>query len=135
MAVSVYKVKWDKNMSVGNAELDEQHKLFFEFTNNLLLNYDNKNDKNEVLKTINSLVDFSVYHFDFEEDFLREMNYPHLDRHIDLHNSFRARVDKFKEELSKGNEEVMDKIIIYLIRWIKEHTYVEDLDYKNYIES
>ena len=133
MAVSVYKVKWDKDMSVGNTELDEQHRLFFEFTNNLLLNYDRKNDEKEVLKAINSLVDFSIYHFDFEEEFLREMNYPHLERHVILHNTFRDKVEEFKAELTKGNGGVMDDIIIYLIQWIKEHTYVEDLDYKNYL--
>ena len=135
MAVSVYKVKWNKNMSVDDGELDEQHKLFFEFTNNLLLNYENKNDKGAVLKAINSLVDFSIYHFNYEEEFLRQNNYPYLDRHIALHNTFRNNIEKFQKELESDDGTVMDRIIIYLIAWIKEHTYIEDLDYKKYLNS
>ena len=135
MAVSVYKVKWNKSISVGDNELDEQHKLFFEFTNELLLNYENKNNPTAVLKAINSLVDFSLYHFKYEEEFLKEKNYPHLQKHIELHDSFRKKVKAFRVELDGGDLTVMDRIIIYLITWIKQHTYVEDLDYKNYLNT
>jgi len=135
MAVSVYKVKWDKSLSLGDKELDEQHELFFQFTNELLLNYEDKNNPEAISKVINSLIDFSVYHFSYEEEFLRKNNYPNLERHIALHNSFRDKVKEFKDDLQDGDSKVMDKIIIYLINWIKQHTYVEDLDYKNYLHS
>jgi hemerythrin-like metal-binding protein len=133
MAVLTCKVKWTKDLSIENNELDEQHMRLFEFTNNLLLCYDSKDDRSVVLRAINSLVDFSIYHFEHEEDVLRERGYPDLERHIDLHDKFRTRISQFKEQLDNGELNVLDDMIIYLIDWVKEHITVEDLDYKKYM--
>ena len=132
MAVSAFKVKWDKSISVDNKELDEQHIRLFEFTNNLLQKYHEKSDYDVVLSALNSLVDFSIYHFKHEEYILKERGYPKIENHIKLHDSFRDKIVEFKTLLESGDEEVMDVIIIYLIDWIKNHTHVEDIDYKEF---
>jgi len=135
MVVSAFKVQWDKNISVDDNELDEQHVRLFEFTNNLLLKYHEKNDYEVVLVALNSLVDFSVYHFEYEEYILKERGYPKLESHMKLHDDFRKKIADFRMSLDSGNENVMDRVIIYLIDWIKNHTHVEDLDYKNYMQN
>ena len=131
MAISTSKLKWDKSLSVEDKELDEQHIRLLEFTNNLLYHYDGKDDPIAILKAIDSLVDFCTFHFDYEEDILRQRDYPYLDRHILLHEEFRTKVRDFKTKLNQGEENVMDQMIIYLISWIKDHS-KEDLDYKNH---
>jgi len=133
MAVSTCKVKWDKSMSVEDTELDEQHIRLLEFTNKLLLSYSDKDDDSVVLNAINSLVDYSYYHFKYEEEVMKERGYPYLERHIELHNGFRTKIDKFKKKLGEGDGDVMDHLILYLISWAKNHMVVEDLDYKNYM--
>ena len=132
MAVSTFKVKWDKSISVDDNELDEQHIRLFEFANSLLLKYHEKSDYEVVLRAINSLVDFSIYHFKYEEDILKKRGYPNIDNHIKLHDNFRKKIAGFKARLDNDDAGVMDSIIIYLIDWIKHHTHVEDLDYKNF---
>ena len=133
MAVSTLKVKWDKSISVDNVELDEQHIRLLEFTNNLLLHYHEKESPEIIQKAISSLVDYCEYHFRYEELILKERGYPDLERHIDLHDRFRAKVADFQNDLNNRDASVLDNIIIYLISWIKEHTSVEDQDYKNYV--
>ena len=135
MSVLACKVKWSKEISVDNVELDEQHSRLFEFTNSLLLHYDNKDNDSVVLEAINSLVDFSIYHFDFEEEVLKDRGYKDLDKHKIQHDNFRKKVALFKQNLENGEDDVMDKMIIYLIKWIKEHISVEDLEYKKHMSK
>ena len=135
MAVSTLKVQWDKSISVDNNELDEQHIRIFEFVNELLSKYHQKSDYEVVLKALNSLVDYSVYHFSYEEYILKERGYPKIDAHVKLHDNFKNKISGFLSRLNSGDKDVMDGMIIYLIDWIKNHTHVEDLDYKNHMQN
>jgi len=120
-------------MSVENTELDEQHIRLLQFTNDLLLSYSEKDDDSVVLNAINSLIDYSYYHFEYEEEIMRGRGYPDIERHIKLHNGFRSKINKLKKRFDKGDKNVMDHLILYLISWIKNHMVIEDLDYKNYM--
>lgn len=131
MTISTNKLKWDKSISVDDNELDEQHIRLIEFTNDLLLCYEDKEDSSVVLAALNSLVNYCTFHFDYEEGILKSREYPKLDEHIVLHDRFRSKVKYFKDKLNEGDKTVMDQMIIYLIYWIKEHTSVEDIAYKN----
>ena len=133
MTVVASKLKWDESLSVEDKELDEQHIRLLKFTNDLLLNYNDKDDPVVVLAAIDSLVDYCAFHFDYEEEILKQRGYPKLEEHIVLHDGFRTKVKYFMAKLDEGDKSVMDYMIIYLISWIKEHTHVEDLDYKNYM--
>lgn len=133
MTISTRKLRWDKDISVDDKELDEQHIRLLEFTNNLLLHYNDKEDTAVVLSALDSLVNYCIFHFEYEEEILKKRGYPKLEEHIKLHDGFRDKVRVFKDKFNEGDKSVMDQMIIYLIAWIKGHTSVEDIAYKKYI--
>jgi hemerythrin len=86
-----------------------------------------------VNESLDVLVEYCVEHFEYEENILKSRNYPKLDSHIKAHEDFKEKIDFFRKSASNGNGNIIDSMIIYLIGWIKNHTYYDDLDYKNYL--
>ncbi len=132
MISSISNMSFNSIESIDNKELDEQHSRLIEFTNNLILNYD-REENIEVVSAIDSLVDYTIYHFKFEEEMLKQKGYPNLERHKVLHEIFRKKVASLRKKIEGGDKDVVDQMILFLRSWIKHHISVEDVDYKKYL--
>jgi hemerythrin len=121
-------VTWNKSMSVNVKILDKQHKALvatINKANKLLINNANKSDISIVLK---ELIDYVYKHFETEEKYFQEFNYPKAKEHINQHNKFAYKVAKFQEDYLNNKTDFTQSLIDYLDTWIKEH--VQDLDQK-----
>lgn len=105
-------------------EIDKQHKNIFKYLNSIYeYNKINQGDK-EVIKKVNSLLDFIFQHFDFEEALIDKYNPPHGEDHKKEHDIFKERIkgifEKFGDssyaltfELCKFVKEFYPKHIIF----------------------
>ena len=132
MITSISNMSFNSIESIDDKELDEQHSKLIEFTNNLILNYD-REENIEVISAIDSLVNYAIYHFKFEEEMLKQKGYPDLEKHKVLHDIFRNKVDSLRKKIEGGDKDVIDQMILFLRSWIKHHISIEDVDYKKYL--
>ena len=56
-------VNWDKSLSTGIDEIDEQHKEFIGYINQLEELVDKKYDKDKAVKIVKDLYDYAKHHF------------------------------------------------------------------------
>ncbi|MCW8935917.1 MAG: hemerythrin family protein [Gammaproteobacteria bacterium] len=119
------KLVWKEDeYSVGNAEMDEQHKLIFTIINELFANESSKS-KMEVLT---ELIDYSNVHFSSEEDMLNDTSYAERFDHALLHDEYNKRLVYFLDHIDDIDiEEIYD----YARLWWSSHVLVEDMKYKN----
>lgn len=115
------RIEWNEGYSIQNAEIDEQHKKLFEILN--LLSDKFKNASNEVPldSIIDSLVDYTKFHFSTEEEKMEKYKYPEFVLHKSKHKHFTDKVMEIKEKHDNGEVYIKLQIYIYLRDWLINH--------------
>lgn len=128
-------IKWSNEYLLGVEIIDEQHKELFRIAGDaydLLKNefYFDKYDR--VVKLIEELKQYAVFHFETEEKYMLEIGYKKLFSHKIIHNDF---VEKFNsidlEKMDDNQEEYLTSIIQFVVDWIEQHILKMDRQYLN----
>ena len=82
------KFQWTQDMSVHNDVIDAQHKELFEKLSEVLQKIIADDYDNAVDDMVNFFEKYMNGHLVYEEAYLREMNYPHLEEHHQQHEVF-----------------------------------------------
>lgn len=116
-------LEWSQSLSVGNGEIDCQHKELFVRVNKLIEAMEQKKGKEEIGKVISFLENYVIEHFGLEEKYMSAINYPKLTYHRLQHADFKSKFNMIKkkyEENGPGLETVVH-IHNYLGKWLMEH--------------
>lgn len=123
-------MEWDKTMSVGVEELDEQHRKLIDLINEA---YEaiQTHDEHAMTSLIAKMRDYANLHFKTEEEYLKEYNYPDFQAHKFHHVKFNNDVDEFqRKQFQRTN---LSQIFVYLSRWLTSHIMNEDKKYSAYM--
>ena len=124
-------IKWTPELSLEHSLIDEQHQNLFDIVNLFIKNIGV--DREFIKKTLLDLKTYTELHFSEEEAILAKRNYPGLEDHKFEHRFFIRRISKFCKEVIDENKELSEKMLEFLIDWIKHHIFEEDQDYKKYL--
>ena len=111
---------WNDSFSVNVREIDLQHQRLIEMLNEF---YDHVSaDSEQALRTLlNSLVEYTQYHFSTEEKYFVKFGYPEAKSHTDTHRMFTNKVLDVKSRLEKGRFVVSVEITNFLKDWLTHH--------------
>lgn len=130
------KILWSDSYSVGNKELDSQHKELFNIINKLNTLIDKEITGNSISKLLIDMSNYVEIHFRTEERLLEEINYPGYHDQMNSHEDFILKtIDLF--DTYNTDPEAIDLVEInnYLFNWLSEHILKEDMMYKEYFEK
>ncbi|HUL57866.1 MAG TPA: hemerythrin family protein [Anaeromyxobacteraceae bacterium] len=115
-------LQWTPALSVGNADIDEQHQELFRRAERLILAL-RSGDRSEVEPLVGYLTDYVVSHFEAEERLMRESRFPGLAEHKAAHEGFRREFhDLFLDFRRKGATALVAlSLHNWLAAWLKEH--------------
>lgn len=120
---------WYKSYSVGNEELDKHHKALFDMMNRLYENCLDKDKTNCLAPIVEELLSYSNYHFSAEEQYMRDLGYKDIDKHIMEHRAFTQRTLPLQSIGDKGDIELTKELIVFLGNWLLHHVMEEDKKY------
>ena len=119
----------------GIESIDQEHSRLFELaqeTQDLLtdpLVYDKTENLNSL---ISELIDYTKTHFAHEEAFMRSIHYAEIDSHMVLHRKFEDNLMQFDpdclEDVDNQNE-IVEKLLGFLITWLIDHIQRMDMQY------
>jgi hemerythrin-like metal-binding protein len=124
-------IQWVDEYSVGNKEIDEQHKVLFSMINDFF-HQDNKEAAIMLFQSLSSYIDL---HFEAEENLLRQINYPDTEEHINKHDELREKFQLLRGKLDDYDLDVHHKIAMFLYNWLAKHILKADMEYKFYALS
>jgi hemerythrin-like metal-binding protein len=124
-------IQWIPEYSVGNREMDEQHKILFDMINEFF----HQDNKQTVIATFQNLSSYIDLHFEAEENLLRQINYPNTAEHIKKHGELRDKFHLLQQSLENYNITTHHKISTFLYSWLSSHILKSDMDYKTYALS
>lgn len=120
----------------GIEAIDKEHARLFELaqeTHGLLYN-DLLQDKTDgLVHLISELINYTRTHFSHEEEYLRSINYPHIQAHIAQHRHFEDQLMAFDidsvENDFEGQDETVENLLDFLVNWLVSHILKVDMMY------
>jgi len=128
-------IHWDESYSVSINEIDQQHQKLINMTNRLneaLLHGKGQAESEQILA---ELVDYSSYHFQTEERYFKEFDYPGAASHIKEHEKFIERVNNMNRKAKEGNPALFVELMTFLGNWIINHIQGTDFLYVDFFKQ
>ncbi|HLC87014.1 MAG TPA: bacteriohemerythrin [Candidatus Nanoarchaeia archaeon] len=141
------KIEWAQEMSVGDETIDNQHKRLLSQLNEMKEELSSWGgvDVDPIRRTIDFFEKYAYEHLDYEEEYMKEHNYPGLDKHKKIHDSFRKYFEDFKQKFStmytSGSlftgyiKALLTEAEEFLADWWINHILKEDHKYAVYIKT
>lgn len=121
-------LKWSDEFNLGIDQIDNEHKsLFDHFEKLYALMHESKGHEfyNELITFLTNYVDT---HFAHEENFQKQIKYPLLEKHSNIHDSFKRQLKTFikTNDQTKINDLELIHLSLFLKNWLLHHILIED---------
>ena len=126
-------LQWNDVLATGITTIDNQHKRLLLLANELGGAIE-RGDVEIVEHVLKDLVDYTVYHFSFEEELMEKAGYAALPLHQRVHQLFTARIPQFQQRYEAG-EDVLEELHSMLVNWLLNHIQNEDRDYAESVRA
>lgn len=131
-------IDWSEQYEVGIELIDSDHQKLVGLLNQVVSAANFHMGDNYLRGVIGELIDYTKYHFEREENLMKENGYPDLEAHIDQHKSMIEQVDQFHARIEKspncGDNVCMD-IHLFLKSWLLNHITHTDKEAARYLSS
>ena len=122
-------IEWDSSFNTGVVTFDKQHLKLVEIVNRIYQAIKENRTQNELETILNELVDYTVYHFDSEENAFKKFNYKDYEKHRNIHEALKGQVLKFMNDYKSGKTNIGFNLMEFLKSWLLNHIKVEDKKY------
>lgn len=129
------ETKWEEIFSVGNADIDRQHREFLDSVNALYLAIINFCSKEEVTQRLELIRDEALKHFKFEEDYLQSIKYPGLAHHKREHDAIIKKMNLCIEKTKNYQGKVRDIWAVRMKLELMDHMMLHDAEYAEFSRS
>ena len=131
---------WDEEFSVGVARIDRQHRELFRIGGELVVAMKNisqgLDEYDHVRELLAELSDYTVYHFEAEEELMEKHGFPELDSHQKIHNLFIGRLEDIDlAEMDRDQEKFLNELLNFVADWVENHILQEDARYADYFSG
>ncbi len=118
-------VSWKESYSVGNEEIDCEHKVFVTIIQRIHESV-RDGDHRRVARLFAELVKYADFHFLSEENIMHDVGYPEADAHRAEHCKLLATL-RSKLDGIRAGKEVVAEIVPFVLEWFVSHTTKRDL--------
>ncbi|MCK9238620.1 MAG: bacteriohemerythrin [Thiopseudomonas sp.] len=113
--------------------IDNQHRRIVDYIN-ALHDASLTQNRGEIAKVLEQLVEYTLSHFAFEEEMQAEAGYPFVKAHQKVHQLFVRRVSEFKQRFERG-EDIAEPLLSLLRTWLINHIRRDDADYVDLVKK
>lgn len=122
-------LEWNDSFSVGVTEIEAQHKNLVSYLNDLHFAMTQGKGNTILQSLLARLVDYTKTHFENEEKYMKQWNYPGYIYHKGEHDAFVKKVADFKTKFEAGQTTLSIDILIFLKEWVFNHILGTDKKY------
>lgn len=122
-------IKWTDKLSIGVSAIDQQHRRWLHFINKLYIAFKAGKAGEEIYPMFKELADYTDYHFEFEEKYMKDFNFSNFDAHKKKHQIFLDTINKYRTEYENGDFDTAYKVMNFLRKWVRLHITEDDKTY------
>ena len=130
-------VSWSNHYSMGIKLIDDQHKGFLDFVNDLFNHSTGKEDEERAYfkDVIQVAVSYIKTHFATEEKYMLATKFQGYAEHKKEHDEFILTVVQFVKDFEAGKRLVLEKFAYFLKDWVLSHVAGMDILYAQYFKK
>jgi hemerythrin len=121
-----HMIEWNDKYSVNISLIDEQHKKLFEIINKAIIAEKHRKVTKDVLGILDEMTEYALKHFETEERYMKEFNFPEYQAHRNEHIDFTNNSIDYKNRVIGGDFQILNEILEYLKQWLVNHIQVTD---------
>lgn len=129
------RIQWSDELSVGVKEVDDQHRELINIANTLLGAVETGSGRTVTDKVIKRLRDYTVFHFNSEEELMRASQYPRLSEHAARHARLKNEVKDFQRDVYEGKSPSTAKVMAFLKQWLLNHILTYDREFARFLRE
>jgi len=130
MKKSQWNLEWNEGMSVGIPEIDEDHKRFISLIDELNRSITERMKASEIKSRLQHVIEDADRHFEQEEIFFRERQYPNAEGHVRSHNNVRSTLKSIQNSfMPYGLEAEWLDAALVIKQILISHIINEDMQY------
>ncbi|NOX90816.1 MAG: hemerythrin family protein [Calditrichaeota bacterium] len=129
------KISWKDEYSVGIKEIDAQHKKLINIMNRLIEMRNARVDSELISETLTEMTEYASKHFETEEKYMVEYDYPDYDAHKKVHKEFKKKTAFFCVDTMSHKETIPIEILTFLKDWWINHILKSDMKYKEFFRE
>lgn len=123
-------ITWKDEYRIGHPEIDHQHKQLLEIGGRILSLIKNNlviDKYDRITELVSELADYTVYHFNFEEQYMKEAGYRNLPGHKAEHDSFVEKINAIDlNELDENQDKYLMELLDFVLTWVRDHILEKD---------
>jgi len=114
---------WDRTLETGIPIIDNQHKRWIAAVNALFETHQRGKGIKEIERTMAFLVEYTLKHFDDEEEIQEKYGYPNHLEHKHIHNKFKGEAQHLAAVLHRDGptDELITHTCVTIGRWVINH--------------
>jgi hemerythrin-like metal-binding protein len=112
---------WGPMLQIGYGDIDAQHKRLVELVNELDDAMRAGKGRDVVGHVLTELVNYTVFHFSFEEKLMDQYGIASSAAHKAEHKKLVADVGAFKTKFDAGSAAVTTELMSFLRNWLSAH--------------
>ncbi len=131
-------IDWSDQYAVGVELIDHDHQKLVGLLNQVVSTANFHMGESYVRSVIGELIDYTKYHFEREENLMKENEYPSLDSHIAQHKSMIDQVSSFSDRIQNSpncEDDVCMEVYHFLKSWLLNHIVHTDKELGQYLIS
>ncbi len=117
---------WNDSLLLGIPLVDKQHKILISLFDEIISVSKEDDSEDKILPLLNELQRYTIYHFNTEEELMRQKNLQNTELHLKQHNLFKKKIDDFIIAHNYKNIVLLNQIILFLRKWLVTH--ISDID-------
>ncbi len=124
-------IQWSEALSVKVSTMDDDHRILIALINQLA-SAEKIGNRRIAESVLDELVNYTIDHFNREEQFLQETGYPFPDliAHKLQHASFTETIQDIRWQYLHGlRSEINREVLLFLRDWLSKHILVTDMKY------
>jgi hemerythrin len=126
---------WDQRYRINIAEIDQQHQKLFELINAFSDAIENGTADEALKPLFKDLSDYAVEHFNTEEKYFAQFNYPLAAAHKREHADLVMKVGGMKTRLEAGKDVQIPDVAVFLSAWITRHIERADMQFSAFFRE
>ena len=119
------KYEFTKDYHTGIDFIDEEHAKLFDIANrayDLLTNQFVTDKYDAIVAVLEELRDYTKYHFNHEEEYMKSINYPKRFSQLHQHTQFINKLESYNlKEIDVNQQEGLLEILDFLALWLQSH--------------
>lgn len=131
--------QWKNRYILNIEEIDKQHRKLFEIGERVyylaILN-DSYDHFDEIMAIMNELLEYTEYHFNYEENIIKTYKFDGYGQQQQEHESYVIKIKSiYSKDIDNNQQQTIIEIVDFLSEWISSHILFSDRKYATYFKE